>query len=174
MVGDQPHFVVADEGAVDAQDLLAAGHVEHVALAQQLLGALLAKDGAAVDLAGDLEADAGRQVGLDDAGDDVDRRPLRRHDQVDAGRARLLRQALDQEFDLLAGGHHQVGELVDHHHDLRQDLVVELLGLVDRLAAVGVIAGLHLAPELGARALASSTLSLKLLSARTPRLAIMR
>jgi hypothetical protein len=35
---------------VDALDAAAAGHVEHVALAQQLLGALLAQDGAAVDL----------------------------------------------------------------------------------------------------------------------------
>ena len=126
MLGDRAHFLVADERAVDADDLLAAGHVEHVALAQQLLGALLAEDRAAVDLARHLEADAGRQIGLDDAGDDVDRRPLGRHDQVDAGRARLLRQPLDQELDLLAGGHHQVGELVDDHHDLRQHLIFEL------------------------------------------------
>jgi hypothetical protein len=93
------------------------------------------------------EADAGRQVRLDDAGDDVDRRALRRHDQVDAGRARLLREALDQELDFLAGGHHQVGELVDDHHDLRQDLVFELLHLVFRLAGLLVVAGLHAAAE---------------------------
>jgi hypothetical protein len=69
---------VRDEGAVDAGDAAAAGHVEHVALAEQLLGALLAQDGAAVDLRGDLEGDPGREVGLDRAGDDVDRRALRR------------------------------------------------------------------------------------------------
>jgi hypothetical protein len=80
---------------VDAGDAPAAGHVEHVALPEQLLGALFAKDGAAVDLRRDLEGDAGREVGLDRAGDDVDRRALRRHDQVDAGGARHLRQALD-------------------------------------------------------------------------------
>ena len=44
-------LAVADERAVHARDLAAAGHVEHVALAQQLLAALLAQDGAAVDLA---------------------------------------------------------------------------------------------------------------------------
>src|SRR5476649_1770043 len=38
------------------------GHVEHVALAEQLFGALLAQNGAAVDLGGDLERDAG-QIG---------------------------------------------------------------------------------------------------------------
>ena len=33
------HLLVGDEGAVDAGDAPAAGHVEHVALAQELLGA---------------------------------------------------------------------------------------------------------------------------------------
>jgi hypothetical protein len=87
---------------VQAGDAAAAGHVEHVALAQQLLGALLAHDGAGVDLAGDLEGDPGREVGLDGAGDDVHRRALGGHDQVDAGRPRHLRQPLDGAFDVLA------------------------------------------------------------------------
>src|SRR3546814_1676374 len=63
----------------------AAGHVQHVALAEKLLGALLAEDGAAVDPRGDLKADARREVRLDRAGDDVDRGALRRHDEI--GRA---------------------------------------------------------------------------------------
>ena len=50
----------------------------------------------------------------------VDRRPLGGDDQVDAGGARLLRQALDGVLDLLAGGEHQVGHLVDDDHDERQ------------------------------------------------------
>jgi hypothetical protein len=64
----------------------------------------------AVDLARHLEGDAGRDVGLDQAGDHVHRRPLRGQDQVDAGGARLLRQARDQLLDLLADDHHHVGE----------------------------------------------------------------
>ena len=67
-----------------------------------------------------LERDARRNVGLDQAGDHVHRRALRGEDQVDAGGARLLRQARDQLLDLLADHHHQVGELVDDHHDQRQ------------------------------------------------------
>src|SRR5436190_19937208 len=59
MVGDGADLLIADEGAMNADDLLAAGHVEHVALAEQLFGALLAEDGARIDLAGDLEADPG-------------------------------------------------------------------------------------------------------------------
>ena len=90
------------------------------------------------------------QVGLDDASDDIDRRALSGHDQMDAGRARLLRQPLDQELDLLTGGHHQVGKLVHDHYDLRQDFIFELLGLVERLARVGVVARLDTATELRA------------------------
>ena len=103
---------------MEARDAAAARHVEHVALAEQLLGALLAQDGAAVDLGGDLEADAGREVGLDGAGDDVDRGPLRRHDDVDAGGARHLGEALHGAFDVLAGHHHQIGHLVDDDDDV--------------------------------------------------------
>src|SRR3984957_15577257 len=80
-------FAVGDEGAVDAGDAAATGHVEHVAAAEQLFGAGLAQDGAAVDLRRHLEADAGREIGLDRAGDDVDRGALRRHNDVDTGGA---------------------------------------------------------------------------------------
>ena len=130
------------------------GHEQHVALAEQLLGALLAEDGAAVELADDLEADAGREVRLDRAGDDVHRRPLRRHDDVDARRARHLREALHRRLDLLAGDHHQIGHLVDHHDDEGQRLQRQRLLLEGRAAGVGVEAGLHAAGHdlaLGAR-----------------------
>ncbi len=73
-------------------------------------------------LRGHLERDARRDVRLDQAGDDVDRRPLRREDHVHAGGARLLREARDQLLDLLADAHHQVGELVDDDDDERQRL----------------------------------------------------
>ena len=127
------HFVVRHEGAVHALRQPGAGRqVEHVALAQQRLGAHLVEDGARVDLARHLERDAGRDVGLDQAGDDVDRRPLRGQDQVDAGGARLLRQPRDQFLDLLADHHHQVGQFVDHHHDHRHGF--QRLGIVRRQA----------------------------------------
>jgi len=40
----------------------------------------------------------------------------------------------DQDLDLLADGDHEIGELVDDHHDLRQDLMIELLILEQFLA----------------------------------------
>src|SRR3546814_10766055 len=86
---------------MDADDLLAAGHVEHVALAEELLGPLFAKDGAAVDLRRHLKADAGGQVGLDDAGDDIHRGALRGHDQVDARGARLRSEEHTSELQSL-------------------------------------------------------------------------
>ena len=53
---DLVDFVVGDVGAVNALRQVGAGRqVEHVALAQQGLGAHLVKDGARVDLGGNLE-----------------------------------------------------------------------------------------------------------------------
>ena len=71
-------------------------------------------------LRGHLEGDARRDIGLDEPGDHIDRRPLGRKDQMDAGGARLLRQARDQLLDFLADDHHQIGEFVDDHDDERQ------------------------------------------------------
>ena len=130
-----------------AGDGFGVGLVEHVALAQQHFRTLFAQDRAAVDAAGDVEADPGRQVRLDHAGDDVDRGALRGHDQVDARRAALLRQALDQDFDFLADRDHEVGQLVDDHHHLRGFLVIELVLLVHFLAGFGIEPDLDAAAE---------------------------
>ena len=46
--------------------------------------------------------------------------PLRRDHEVDAGRARLLGEAGERDLHLARRGHHEVGELVDDHHDVRQ------------------------------------------------------
>ena len=44
---------------------------------------------------------------------------------MDAGGARLLRQAGDRLLDLAPDRHHQVGELVDDDHDARQVAVLQ-------------------------------------------------
>src|SRR5262249_10361512 len=88
---DLPDFVIGDEGSVHAHDAAAARHVEHVALSEQLLCALLTENGGTVDLGGNLEADPSREVRLDGAGDHVDARTLGGGDQMNAGGARHLR-----------------------------------------------------------------------------------
>ena len=129
------------------RDAPAPGHVEHVAHAQKLLGPLLAQNGAAVDLGRHLKADPRGEIGLDRAGDDIDRGALRGHDEVDAARPRHLRKALDAGLDLLARDHHQVGHLVDDHHDIGHPLGREFIGLEHRLAGLVIESGLHRARE---------------------------
>jgi hypothetical protein len=121
-----------------------------------LLGAHFAEDGAAVDFRGDLKRDTGREVRLDGAGDDVDRRTLGGENDVQAGGARHLREALHRAFDVLAGHHHQVGHFVDDDDDVGQRIEVELFFLVDRLAGFLVEAGMHRARQILALALAST------------------
>src|SRR5699024_7394603 len=60
------------------------------------------------------EGQSAGDVGLDDAGDDIDGRPLGGEDQVDPRGARQLGDALDRGLDVTRRDHHQVRELVDH------------------------------------------------------------
>ncbi len=96
------------KGILDAQQI-GAGAQQCIAAAHQLLGAIAVQDGTAVHLADDAVRQAGGEVGLDDARDDIDRRPLRGDDQVQPGCTTQLRQADDGRLYLLASGHHQVG-----------------------------------------------------------------
>ena len=77
-----------------------------------------------------------------------------------AGSPRHLRQPLHRAFDVLAGDHHQVGHLVDDHHDIRQRLEIELLLLVDRLAALAIVAGMYRARSFSPLPFASATRAL--------------
>ncbi len=89
-------------------------------MTQQILRALLIQNRPGIHSRRHLECDAGRHVGLDQAGDDVHRRALRGQDQVDARRPRLLRQPGDQLLDLFTDDHHHVREFVDDDDDERQ------------------------------------------------------
>ena len=95
---------------------------EHVPVAEQRLGAHAVDDRAAVHLRCHAKRDATRKVRLDQSRDDVDARSLRREQEVNADRARLLREARERRLDLALHRHHQIRELVDHDDDVRQDL----------------------------------------------------
>ncbi len=113
------NFLVGDERALGADQFRAAGRQKkHVAFAEQFVRAHRIENGARVHAARDLERDARRDVRLDDAGDDIDGRPLRRDDAMDARRARHLRDARDGHFHIRRRDQHQVGQLVDDHDDV--------------------------------------------------------
>ena len=123
MRDDPADFRLVDVSAVNANQTRSARRQEqHVAAAEQLFGAVGVDDRARIDLRRDAERNAGREVCLDQTGDHVDRRTLRRQHQVNADGARHLRQARDRLFNFAAGSHHQVGQLVDDDHDVRQRL----------------------------------------------------
>src|SRR3569833_4028342 len=85
------HFLVGHEGAVQAHGHAGAGcEIEHVAVAEQMLGALLVEYRARINPRRHLEGDTRWDVGLDEARDDVDRRPLGGEHEMNAGGARLL------------------------------------------------------------------------------------
>src|SRR3569623_2512011 len=119
LLDDLVHLLIGDEGAMHAHGHAGAGRkIEHVAVPEQVFRALLVEDGARIATRRDLEGDARRDVGLDQTGDDVDRRPLRRKHEMEARGARLLREPRAELLDLLADQHHQVGELVDYDNDI--------------------------------------------------------
>ena len=121
LLGQLGDLRLVDVGALDALQARAAdGAEQHVALPEQRLGAVLVEDHARVGLRGDREGDPRGHVRLDHARDHVHARALRREHQVDAHRARLLRQADDRVLDVGRRDHHQVRELVDHAQDVGQ------------------------------------------------------
>ncbi len=129
-----PDLGDGDVGAVEADEAREVGRQEeHVAHAQELVGADGVDDDPGVDLGRDAEGDAAGEVVLDRAGDDVDRRPLGGHDEVDADGPGQLGQPADEELDLLGADHHQLGQLVDDDDDVGEGLEALLL-LVGELA----------------------------------------
>src|ERR1700728_112937 len=122
---------------IRALDALQAGRSDraeqHVALAEQRLRAVLLEDHARIGLAGYREGDARRHVGLDHAGDDIDPRALRRKHEVNADRACLLREADDRVLHVGGRDHHQVRQLVDHAHDVRQRRFISRLARLVQL-----------------------------------------
>ena len=142
--GQPRALLLGDVRAVQTDEARRRGRQEqHVAAAEQLLGAVAVENRPRVDLRRHAERDARRQVGLDEPGDDVDRRPLRRENQVDADGARHLREPRDRLLDLVAGDHHQVGQLVDDDDDEGQRLgrlaVLRRPLFGDRLLDVAVV-----------------------------------
>ena len=135
---DARRLLLGDVGPVHAHETRRGGRqIQHVAAAEELLGPVAVENRARVDLRRHAERDARWQVGLDQAGDHVDRRALGGQDEVDADGPRHLREAGDRLLHLAAREHHQVGQLVDGEHDVGQRLR-QLVGIRGRLAGPAV------------------------------------
>mmetsp|Transcript_28640 Transcript_28640/g.53986 ORF Transcript_28640/g.53986 Transcript_28640/m.53986 type:complete len:276 (+) Transcript_28640:2586-3413(+) len=130
-----------------AGNLGTAGHVKHVAHAQELFRAHFTENGTAVDFGGHLEGNPGWEVGFDGTGDHIHGRTLRCHNQVDTRGSCHLRQTLNTGFDLFARDHHQVRHLIDDHNDVGHLFWHDLFGLKHRFSGVIIKAGLHGARE---------------------------
>lgn len=95
-------------------------HEQHIAVAQQLLRPAGVQDGAGVHRRRHGQRQAGGNVGLDEAGDDIHRGALGGDDHMHPRRPGHLSQAYDGILHLAGRGHHQVGQLVDNDENKRQ------------------------------------------------------
>ena len=139
LLDDERDLLLAHVGALEALEPRRAERLEeHVALAEEALGARPVEDDARVGLARDRERDPRRHVRLDHPRDHVHGRALRREHEVDADRARLLREADDAVLDGLRRDHHQVGELVDDDEEVRER---RLAAGAERAVRLGQAAG---------------------------------
>ena len=84
---------------------------------EQRFGAVGVENRARIHFGRHAEGNAGREVGLDQSGDHVDR-SLGRQNQVNADRARHLCEPCDRLFHVAGIEHHQVGQLVDDDDDV--------------------------------------------------------
>jgi len=104
-----------------ADQLAGAGaEIKQVALAQEVFGTRFIQNDAGIDPGGDLEGDPGRNIGLDDAGDDGGTGGLGGDHQVDAGRTGLGGKQGNGVFHFGRGDLHKVGQLVDDHDNERK------------------------------------------------------
>ena len=131
---------------------------QHVALADEPLGAGLVEDDPAVGEAGHGERERAGMLALMTPVMTFDARPLGGDDEVDADGAGLLGDAADRLLDVAGRHHHQVVQLVDHDHDERQALVRAVaarLGLEVAAVEGGVVAGDVAEADLGQQVVAA-------------------
>ena len=119
--GHALRFVLGNERALEPDGVREVlGQVEHVPVSEELLGAVRVENRARVGLGRHLESEPAREIRLDQPRDDVDRRPLRRENEVDSHGPGHLREPRDRRIDLVSHRDHDVGELVDDRHVVRK------------------------------------------------------
>ncbi len=104
------NFQIRDKNTLQANRCGGIGrHKEHIAAAQQALGAGLIENHAAIRPRCGSESNPGREVGLNQPGDYIYRGTLRGNHHMNSGGARQLRHARNRAFSFIGGQHHQIG-----------------------------------------------------------------
>jgi len=94
MLHDRLGFFFADIGAMNAYEAGCSGrNEEHIAVAQELLGAIAVYNSALIDFRGNFEGDAAWKIGFDDSRYNIHGRTLCCQDQVNADSAGHGRKA---------------------------------------------------------------------------------
>ena len=121
VVGHGGDLRVGDETALNPLQLRhIRPHEQHIAATEQPFRTRRVENNAAIDLTGDGKGDTGGKVGLDQPRHNISTGALGCQDQVDASGARHLCQATNLALNVIGGGHHQVGQLVDNEDNVGQ------------------------------------------------------
>src|SRR6266487_5286789 len=111
------NFIISHKPALRADETRSARReVKHVPLPEQTIGSVFIEDYATVDLGGDLERNSTWDIRFDHAGDYIRAWGLSGDNQMNASRARHLRDARDRRLDVRRRGLHQIRQLIDDNN----------------------------------------------------------
>src|SRR6202050_4233833 len=131
-IADRTDFRFVHVGAVNAvKPRRPRGQIQHIALAEQRFRTIGIENRARIYFTGHAERNTSGEVRFNQPGNDVHRRPLSGEYQVDADRARHLRQPCDGFFHAVGVHHHEVSQLINDNHEVGKRLVFFFLHVVE-------------------------------------------
>ena len=141
-IGDFIDIFVRGPGALNTFGTVASAfsREEHVAFAEEFLGAGKVENDARVHGSQDAESDTGRNVTFDETGDDFDDWFLGCEDEVHTGGTTKLSDTDDEGLEFFRGLHHEVGHFVDNDNNVGH-FVGGLVGFVGGFVSGGAGCG---------------------------------
>ena len=115
------HLMVGNKRPLNPHGFRIADRIkEHIALAQQLFRSVHINDGSGIGTGGHIKGNPARYIGFNQAGDNINRRPLGRNNQMQPGRSGHLRQPANRILNFIGSYHHQIRQLINNNHNLRE------------------------------------------------------
>ena len=140
MVHDALHLIGGDERVLDADRFRTSGRkIQHVAVAQELVGPVHVKNRPRVNLRRDLIGNPRREIRFDDARDNVNGRALGGKDKMNSDSARQLCEPCDRFLDLASRRDHQIGKFVNDDNEIREPSMLHRFGVVQPSALEALI-----------------------------------